>query len=109
MAVPNTIAGLWTLTSNSPQQWDGSFTFGGTGTLNMGTGTVTLGNSLTLTASTVNLLTIGGAIITNGNTLTVGAGNVTLGGAISGPGGLASRALAMSRSPSQILLRALRP
>lgn len=57
----NGSAGPLTLTANNTQTWNGSFTFGGTQDLNMGTGAVLLGNNLTVTTST-NALTVGGAI-----------------------------------------------
>jgi len=56
----NSTAGALTLSTNNLQTWGGSFTFGGSQNLDLGTGAVTLGNSLTATVS--NVLTVGGAI-----------------------------------------------
>ena len=51
----------YTLNSNNAQNWNGDFTFVGTGNLNLGTGAVTLGASRTVTVS-ANTLTVGGTI-----------------------------------------------
>ncbi len=54
--------GLLTLLTNNTQNWNGSFTFGGTNPLNLGSGAVTLGQSVTVTLNGTNSLTVGGAI-----------------------------------------------
>ena len=96
------------LATNNPMNWNGSFVYGGTGSLNMGTGAVTLAGNETITANAGNAgttLAVGGPIslvstVTTANTLAItGAGNVNLGGAISNGGGTgASLAVATSTS-----------
>jgi fibronectin-binding autotransporter adhesin len=70
------------LSTNMPMQWNGSFNFLGSSSLNMGSGTATLGNNMSLNA--------GGSIlyvnaITGPYTLTV-TGNLPVSGALEVPG-----------------------
>jgi autotransporter-associated beta strand protein len=77
----DTTAGALTLSPNA-EAWNGSFTFNGTNSLNLGTGTVTLGGSQTLTAN-ASTLTVGGVIAASsaGYSLTIaGPGTVVLAG-----------------------------
>jgi autotransporter-associated beta strand protein len=79
----NGTAGALTLSTNNTQTWNGSYTFGGTQDLNLGTGAVTMGNNLTATTST-NTLTVGGAIDDGASTYALtkaGAGTLILNGA----------------------------
>ncbi len=114
-----TVTNSVTLSTNNIQTWGpavaastSGFTYGGTGSLNLGTGAVTISGDTstpfteTITANLVNpgsALTIGGPIslattVTTANTLAIaGPGTVLLGGAISnGTGAGASLALTMS-------------
>ncbi len=50
--------------NNNAQIWNGSFTFAGSNSLNLGTGNVTLGGNVQITSIT-NTLTVGGAISGN--------------------------------------------
>jgi autotransporter-associated beta strand protein len=78
----NGTAGALVLTANNTQSWNGSYTFGGTQNLDLGTGAVTMGNSLTATVS--NTLTVGGAIDDGTSTFALtkaGAGILVLNGA----------------------------
>ena len=74
-----------TLTNNNAQNWNGDFTFTGTGSLNLGTGAVNLVNSATVTSSTTaNALTVGGVISDGGNNRALtkaGTGSLILSGA----------------------------
>ena len=76
-AIDNTSGGLITLATNNAQSWNGSFAFGGTNDLNLGTGAVTLTTTptTTITANGSATLTVGGVI-----------SGVGLGIAKSGPG-----------------------
>ena len=75
----STVAGV-TL-ANNPMNWNGSFGFTGSQSLNVGTGTVTLGATPTVTV-TASTLTVGGAITGSGFGITkAGAGTLVLGGA----------------------------
>ena len=56
-----------TLTNNNAQNWNSSFTFVGTQSLNMGTGLVTLGQNEVVTIA-ANTLTVGGIITDSTNT-----------------------------------------
>ncbi len=81
--IDNTSSLLVTLGTNA-QTWNGSFTFGGSNALNLGTGTVTLGTSVTVTVNGASALTVGGAISGGSNSLTVASssgGALTLNGA----------------------------
>ena len=60
--IDNTSGGAITLTNNNAQQWNGSFTFTGASSLNMGTGAVTLGTANPTVTAVANTLTVGGAI-----------------------------------------------
>ena len=79
--VDNTSGSPVTLLTNNAQNWNGDFTFTGTGALNLGTGAVTLGGNRTVT-TLANTLTVGGTITGAGRSLTkAGPGNLVLGGA----------------------------
>ena len=71
-------------TDNNVQIWNGSFTFTGTQSLNLGAGAVTLGATLTITTSgATKTLTVGGVIDDGINTFGIvkdGAGTLSLGG-----------------------------
>ncbi len=78
------------LVTNNPQTWSGSFTFGGTTDLNLGTGAVTLAASPTVFVNS-NTLTVGGSIGDGGNALGVtkdGPGTLALAGANTFSGGM---------------------
>jgi autotransporter-associated beta strand protein len=80
--IDNTSTSTITLSGNNPQVWSGSFTYGGSYSLNLGTGGVTLNGTPTVTA--VNkTLTVGGVISgTTGDGITkAGYGNMVLNGA----------------------------
>jgi len=86
----NTSGSDITLTNNNAQNWNGNFTYAGTGNLNMGTGAVTMNAARTVTVS-ANTLTVGGAISgafaltkTGTGTLTL-SGNNTFSGGVSMP------------------------
>ena len=59
--IDNTSGSAVTSATNNAMSWNGSFTFAGGSSLNLGTGNVTLGNSLTVT-TTANTLSVGGVI-----------------------------------------------
>jgi autotransporter-associated beta strand protein len=71
-AINNGTGASLTLTNNNTQTWNGSFTFTGTHSLDLGTGAVSLGTNAgtarTVTVSSNNL-TVGG-VISNGTTAT---------------------------------------
>ncbi len=88
--IDNTSASAITLGTNNTQLWTGSFTFGGSNPLNLGTGVVGLTSSISLTANGANALTVGGVISdgSGGYGLTLnGAGTVSLAGANTYSGG----------------------
>jgi len=86
----NTTASAITLSNNNTQNWNGSFAFGGTRALNLGTGAVTLGANVTTTVNGSNALTVGGNISGSGKSLTkAGVGTLILGGTNSYDGGTA--------------------
>jgi autotransporter-associated beta strand protein len=75
----NTSGAAMTLAANNAQNWNGSFTFGGSNPLNLGTGAVTLSGSPTVTVSGIGGLTVGGVIGGAGQRLTkAGPGLLTL-------------------------------
>jgi fibronectin-binding autotransporter adhesin len=77
--IDSTVSGI-TLGTNNTQNWNGSFTFNGTNSLNLGTGAVTLGITPTVTVN-ANTLTVGGAIGGGSFGLTTaGAGTLALTG-----------------------------
>jgi autotransporter-associated beta strand protein len=81
--IDNTSGSAITLTNNNAQQWNGSFTFTGTNSLNMGTGAVTLGTANPTVTVTANTLTVGGNIGEGaaGRGITkAGTGTLVLGG-----------------------------
>ncbi|MCE0496593.1 MAG: autotransporter-associated beta strand repeat-containing protein [Methylacidiphilales bacterium] len=83
----NSSSAAITLASNNTQQWNASFGFIGTQSLNLGTGAVTLGTSPTVTVSN-NTLTEGGVIGGSSYGLTkAGAGTLVLTGANTFNGG----------------------
>ncbi len=75
-------AAITTPTNNGAEAWDGSFTFTGTNSYNLGTGAVTLGlTSPTITITgTTSTLTDGGAISGNYGLTKAGAGTLVLSG-----------------------------
>ncbi len=79
------------LSTNNPMFWNGSFAFGATNSLNLGSGAVLLGANVTLTVNNAKPLTVGGAISDSGNgyslTIAAGSGSVTLAGNSSYSGG----------------------
>jgi fibronectin-binding autotransporter adhesin len=84
----NTTGSAITLATNNAQNWNGSFAFGGTRALNLGTGAVTMGANITVTANGSNALTVGGDISGTGFGLTkAGAGTLILGGTNTYDGG----------------------
>lgn len=85
--IDNTSGAAITNSRANTQTWNGSFTFGGSNDLNLGTGAVTMAANTTIT-TTANTLTIGGAI-GGGFALTKGgAGELALGGANTFSGGV---------------------
>jgi autotransporter-associated beta strand protein len=75
----NTSGAAMTLAANNAQNWNGSFTFGGSNPLNLGTGVVSLSGSPTVTVSGTGVLTEGGVIGGSGQRLTkAGPGLLTL-------------------------------
>jgi fibronectin-binding autotransporter adhesin len=60
--IDNTSGSPITLSTNNAQLWAGSFAFGGTNALNLGTGAVTLAGNETVTVNGTGALTVGGAI-----------------------------------------------
>jgi autotransporter-associated beta strand protein len=80
--INNSSPGAITLAGNNVQTWNGSFTFTGTQSLNLGTGAVTMPNHTTITVNG-QTLTVGGVISegTSNRVLTkAGAGTLVLGG-----------------------------
>ncbi|MGC4007422.1 MAG: autotransporter-associated beta strand repeat-containing protein [Pirellulales bacterium] len=79
--IDNTSGAAVTVSTNNAQTWNGSFTFTGGNSLNLGTGAVTMTAAPTITAS-ANALTVGGVI--SGLTFGIvkaGAGTLALNGA----------------------------
>ncbi|HXP49374.1 MAG TPA: autotransporter-associated beta strand repeat-containing protein, partial [Bacteroidia bacterium] len=63
--------GLLTLSTNNPQTWNGSFSFNGTSSLNMGTGAITLSKDITVSVNGSSPIVEAGIINDNVNSLTV--------------------------------------
>lgn len=80
--INNTYGSALTLVQNNTQNWNGNFTFAGTGqALNLGTGAVTMNASRIVTVNG-STLTVGGGIAGSGFALTkAGAGTLVLNGA----------------------------
>lgn len=76
----NTSGAPITLTNNNAINIEGSFTFGGTNSLNLGAGAVTLNSASTITVS-ANTLTIGGAVGGSSALNKAGPGMLVLNGA----------------------------
>ena len=88
--ISNTSGGAITMSGNIPQNWNGSFTFGGNYALNMGAGAITLGSNTVLTTgvgANIAALTVGGAISGTHNLAVAGTGVLTLNGASTGLSG----------------------
>ena len=92
--IDNTSGSAKTLSNNNAQNWNGDFTFAGTGDLNLGTGAVTMNASRILTVLSRNL-TVGGAIAgstygltKNGNGTLILLGNNTYTGMTQVLGGM---------------------
>jgi autotransporter-associated beta strand protein len=80
--INNTSAGAVILSTNNVQTWDGSFTFTGTQSLNLGTGAVSLTQNLVVT-TTAGTLTVGGVIGDGASDFSLtksGAGTLALNG-----------------------------
>ena len=75
----NTSAGAVTLSPDSPQNWNGDFTFAGTQNLDLGSGAATLGANRIVTVS-ANTLTVDGVIGGAFNLTKAGTGTLTLTG-----------------------------
>ena len=92
--IDNTSGFAVTLATNNAQIWSGSFIFGGSNALSMGTGAVKLGTSLTVTTNGSNStpLTVGGVISDGGSGFSLtkaGLGTLILSGANAFSGGVA--------------------
>jgi fibronectin-binding autotransporter adhesin len=88
--INNSTASAITLATNNAQNWNGSFAFGGTRALNLGTGAVVLGANVTTTVggTGTTALTVGGDISGTGRSLTkAGNGTLILGGTNTYDGG----------------------
>ncbi|HEX8323555.1 MAG TPA: autotransporter-associated beta strand repeat-containing protein, partial [Tepidisphaeraceae bacterium] len=84
--IDNTSGGAITL-NNNLQTWSGSFAYGGTDDLTLGTGAITIGGSRTITTNGSATLTVNG-VVTGAIALTkAGAGRLTLSGANTYSGG----------------------
>ena len=83
----NTSGGSLTVASNNAQNWSGSFTFGGSSPLNLGTGAVTLSASTTVAVSGSGALTVAGAIGGGFGLSKSGSGTLILTGTNSYSGG----------------------
>jgi fibronectin-binding autotransporter adhesin len=80
-SLDNSSGSALTLSGNSPQNWNGNFTFVGSNPLNTGSAAVSLGSSRTVTVN-ANTLTVGGVISGSGESLIkAGTGMLTLGAA----------------------------
>ncbi len=80
--IDNTSGGALTETNNNALTINGSFTFTGSNSLNLGTGAISL-NTATITVA-ANTLTLGGAITSTHSLTKAGAGTLVLGGANTG-------------------------
>ncbi len=77
--IDNTSGGPITLSANNSQNWNGSFTLGGTNVLNFGTGTITLGTTTTVTINGTSTTLVIDAVVSGAYGLTkAGAGSLTL-------------------------------
>ncbi len=80
--IDNITGGLLALAANNVQVWNGSYTFTGSSSLNLGSGNVTLGNNVTVN-TVASTLSVGGVIDDGANTFGLtkyGAGSLSLGG-----------------------------
>jgi autotransporter-associated beta strand protein len=108
--IDNTSGSAKTLTNNNSQTWASSFTFLGTGNLDLGSGNVSLTTSPAITVNSGNL-TVGGNITGSGYSLSkAGSGNLTLTGlssytgstTVNGTGALSINSMANSGTASSI-------
>lgn len=82
-ALDSTVPGI--ALADHDETWNGSFTFTGSQSLNLGAGAVTLGNHTQVTVTT-NALTVGGGITSSYNLAKAGSGTLNLNGALSTTG-----------------------
>ena len=89
VTIDNTFGSPLTLSTNNNQSWSNNVTFGGSGSLNMGSGTISLNSAVPL-ALNGSTLTLGGITDNNaGNSLTTsGPGALNIAGAVAGTTGL---------------------
>ena len=85
--IDNTSGALITLSNNNTETWGGSFSYGGTSSLNLGTGAVTLNVNATITTNGSGTLTIGGVIGSAHSLTKAGTGTLALTGSNTYSGG----------------------
>ncbi len=113
--IDNSSGGALNLAGNNAQNWNGSFAFGGSNALNLGTGAVTLGTTPTVTVNGSGALTVGGAIGGAFGITKTGSGTLTLGGTstftgdLTIDGGIVTAATGQGATPNASNLGALQP